>query len=939
MSDNYAIVARLARVETEVGLAYDEIRQIVDDLYSDVNTKLFVAESEVGGAVDEMIGSTFNILDKSTRDLTNQIDKMFTETLRQITEREGEIASTGVRFPYTIEERLNDLADDSGDAILNRTNASTTDPLFDYSECITPTGPIDNPCLGADGRVFDPVTGLCCNVTIPGIFDPAPVPPVPPVIGLPFDPTCVDRIDCHGVPPGLPPPPIPPRPPAPRPPRPVPGPAPAPPGRPPLVEPPFDPPYPPPPPTPVPEPDPPRPPAPRPPGPPPPGADPAACPVPVMPPAPCPAPGAPTPVPAFYWGNTEVCKTVEERIVHTEGVGAGGDPAPPGVTIADAPMWWQAISYPVRSTYVAWEWISNGFSSEAAEEGKRWIGSTMASLGTAMYALNEALGGVDLTMLKHPRSAAYFGGHIAAARLAEEKTRLPVEYLAQSKVYQFQYANPQYLPDQSANDASLLMGLIDEGTWECRTKALGNIPETAWQYLRAKKVKPGVGEVLSLWMRGKIDKPESDKRLRNLGVLDFNDRESFRTLTEFIPPYSDLIRMMVRDSADDTVAAKYDYDRGFTNKFTGPMEEWAKAQGIPADVFKYLWRAHWSIPSNTALYEMYHRLRPDRPEVKKWEAEAAQFAGVPGWAAANPAPTSIKLEDVRQALEINDVAPAWVQPLLDISYRPITNTDAARAFEIGVYNEDELKNAFLDNGYNKANAETLVKFYKQLKARRIGNVTGVWSIRKTVNYYKKGGIDRNQATQRLIPLVPDMETINRVLDGAETEMQAEAIQANIAAVRKAYLYGEIDKDLTETRLDQLGVGIVQIAQLIFRWDGDKRGKLKEPTVRMLAGWYMRGIISPTNLYERLRRLGYTDADANRILNASSYDLAEKNEKSAKALQKEIEAAIRTKKAAQAANDKQLKDALDNAQKQIVRIQEEYNRRAANAGLPEPYPGL
>lgn len=243
-------------------------------------------------------------------------------------------------------------------------------------------------------------------------------------------------------------------------------------------------------------------------------------------------------------------------------------------------------------------------------------------------------------------------------------------------VRQFEDFNcPQGIPSQSELDNALMMGTMDVHEWECYTKANDNPLTTARKVLKSKKVKPGVAETLSLWLRRAISADEMVKRMRALGVVDDTDLRSFIKLTEFIPPYTDLVRMMVRDVEDDKIVSSEQLDRYFHEKFKGTLKEWAEAQGISEDAMLYIWRAHWDYPSFTQGLEMYHRLRPG---VVDKDIEVTK-------------------DDLRRLLTINDMSPWWVDRMIAISFHPITRIDIVRGYRAGSYGKQLGTGGFVED--------------------------------------------------------------------------------------------------------------------------------------------------------------------------------------------------------------------------------------------------
>lgn len=924
-------------LEGQVDAAQQEVTNHVETVLSNFANTVSNLTGSIMGTVDHLYGSADLAVGNALAVAYKNLDKVIANARTSVGNIEAELYTSGILYPMLPEQRDAILRDDTGTwpslvipALGSITGAFREGTAIDWSDKLE--GPIYPISIGALSHNCDGQTCKLVEVKRPNgtafaewVDFNTGTPCVGPAMWGPYNPA----EPCEGVSPPLTPPPPPDEPPPPPPPPPpITSACPPPtivvncgtckddvPESPPLAPPPpLEPPPPP----------------------------------PLSPPLTPPPPPPPPPIVldtskpgGIDWGSPTVCSVVGGAIGGADKLSVWDKGSV--ITIEDRSLAgdvWAGITYPFRSVYMAGNAIGSLFDDSTSadldavnDELSRKL--SLDSIGAAL--LDQLIPNLKNDGLQWSGATFKYGLNIALAAKAEDLTHFPATYLTQSQTYLYQFANPQYIPSQSELNNAYLTNTIDINQWTCLTRANGNIPQTSKWSVTSSQTRPNINELVQLYYRGHLTQEQLVARQREMGVLDSAHTVEYVNLAEQIPPGSDLIRMMVRDSADDAVAAKYDYDKDFGDKFTGPVKDWAQAQGMNEKQFKYLWRAHWQIPSNTQLYSMFHRLRADRPAIKEWEKLKDGLAAIGKLGEIPPKPPVVELPDVKQALEINDNAPSWIDPLLSISYNPITRTDAARAHSIGVFDDDQLYHALRDNGYDHTNAGILVKFYKQLRDRSFSNLTGTGTIRKVVKAYKDGAINRVAATQRLTPLVPDPATVAKVLAAADDELADDAQRAIVAAVRRSYVLGEIDTKDAQTRLQQLGLGGAQIGQTVGRWDGEKAGRLKEPTVRMISNWFKRGILTYKDSYDRLIRLAYTPADSERILNVAAMEEAEKDAKAAQALARELERRIKDAKAAQAATLKQLQQALEKIQKDELRVKKELNNRAKNAGEELPYP--
>ena len=643
---------------------------------------------------------------------------------------------------------------------------------------------------------------------------------------------------------------------------------------------------------------PPRPPAPPPTVPPPPPPLPLPPPPPAEPPPPPPGPGETPSPPAppeprkpggpdpdtktVNWGTFGSCTTAQQ-LIDTGGYFTG--------TVLDGPAGDNAVPFSFSDILQpttgllkmgAWGW-NNLFGADTGTE----LPTSLREFGTEFtlgkHAVNTLTEGSGLQHLPNPGAATSLGALLATVGFAEEYSKFPLTYIFQSAQYLFQFANPQYIPSQSEVDALHVFNRWDADLWTCYTKANGNLPSLYADVCWTKFQRPNHSEVVQLWQRGVIPDTETFlKRMRNAGVLEPETAREYAELARQVPGVSDLIRFMVRDAADPAVVQQYGYDQDFEKKVSPQIEQWAKAQGVDKDLLKYSWYSHWEIPSNTQLYEMLHRLRPDRPEVRAWVGGGGGGAVPIDQNPPKGQPLVVTADTVRRALEVNDNAPRWVDSLMAISYSPLTRTDAARAHQIGEFGDGDLYHSLRDNGYNDENANRLVKFYGTVKNRTLANSSGVWTVRQIVKAFAEGSVSRQRADELLSFTTPDEPTRKYILDGAEAQYQASTLDTNIKVAKRRFLLGEYDAQMAGRDLDLLGVPADRSRALLERWIADRDLRLKEPTVRMLCSWYNHKIITIEDYLDRLLRLGYTRADAERIAGVCDSDQRSKERKEAAA---------------------------------------------------------
>lgn len=586
------------------------------------------------------------------------------------------------------------------------------------------------------------------------------------------------------------------------------------------------------------------------------------------------------------WSQLDACRTLDAFIGTIAPPGPGGT----SPTTAARGTLWQGVSTIANPLFALMQQ-----SFRLVTEGLTHVSASVLAAPTVMYRAATTVAEDVIKELVGPGGgnvgpAVFFGGKLAAAAFAQSHTHFPLMYLLQSSVYSYQASNPQYIPSQAQADSLFVQGRITDEVWECWTRAHGNIPRHAANWRNSLVGKPTMDELIRLRLRDDIDEPTFYSHATSIGWSSPSWAELAWKLSIQLPTQSDIIRMMVRDAADDAVAIKYNYDKDFGSKYTGKLEYWMKSQGVPQEVARYMWRAHWVIPSNTQLYEMYHRLRWDRDEVIRWDSEA--LVNGPGAAEAlyGPRPEVVSLADVQEALEVNDQAPYWVPKQIAIAYHPITRTDAVRAFQIGSFSDHQLNEVMKDNGYSQNDADLLTSFYKQDAGIKNANQAGVLTVRKIVRFYKDGALTRQEMIDTLQPLMNDLQRRHDLVDRTDLELRAELKQTKLKWMKRKFVHGEPMPTGWLNEIAAVTNDTVQATRLLAEWNADYALRSREVTAMQLCKWLKHRVISIDDYITRLTNLGYTFTDAVKIAKVCDDELqtalakaAEKRAKEAAAL--------------------------------------------------------
>lgn len=435
----------------------------------------------------------------------------------------------------------------------------------------------------------------------------------------------------------------------------------------------------------------------------------------------------------------------------------------------------------------------------------------------------------------------------------------PVLEFMKSTVYNINYNNPQSIPSEAECVNLYLAGEIDEQTMRCLVRANGSYDTWYAKIANSGRTKLSNDQLIQLRRRNIIDDQTTNKLMRGNGVIDDQEQLWMYKATEAMPSVSDIVRFMVRDADDNEVAKRYGTDDALSTKYGAQLQSWAKGQGITDDVMKYYWRSHWEIPSNTALFEMLHRLRPNRTG-----------QGLSGG-------ITVSQQDIKDALVVNDVLPFWAERLMEISYKPLTRTDAQRAYFIDALSENELKDSYLDLGYNEDNADRLVRFTNQLKSKRKQTTGGTEKATSVIKYYKSWLIGDTEAKQRLKNGGLSEKAASEALQIASVQRKNDSQIKCIAGVKSQYKRYIIDDIEARRDLTDLGMALENVGPLVNNWRCERASKPKELSASQVCEAYQNNLINDVEYRRRLGAIGYQEDEAGILLEICRTKKGNKND--------------------------------------------------------------
>ena len=283
----------------------------------------------------------------------------------------------------------------------------------------------------------------------------------------------------------------------------------------------------------------------------------------------------------------------------------------------------------------------------------------------------------------------------------------------------------------------------------------------------------------------------------------------------------------------------------------------------------------------------------------------------------------IEMPDLVDLIKALDYAPVWRQPLINIAYSPITRVDLRRLYKLKIITEAQVKQGYMDLGYNDERAGWLTEFTKQYAnpddASQLDDMADLAaSTFRTA--YRRGVITRDDALDRIVDAgytedvadfylsIDDAQmALNPTTDAgvpirdltvpvirdayseklwtrerAQTELEAlgylpweadlllqledlaqqrELTGLQETVIKELYLANSIDRAEASHQLDALGVLPERRDLLLQRWDLSRDTKDRRLTLAQLQTGFRDGLMSDTELLDELVAMGYNDKDA------------------------------------------------------------------------------
>lgn len=446
------------------------------------------------------------------------------------------------------------------------------------------------------------------------------------------------------------------------------------------------------------------------------------------------------------------------------------------------------------------------------------------------------------------------------------------------------------IPSTADATAMRLVGVLDKDQWQFATRLNGDCVPWFEKVYDSGLAYPSIAQAYSLYRGGIIDRERWKTILERNRIPKDADTYEWTKLTEQLPGMADLVRMMVRDTADEQAVEQQQLDKDFTNKWSGSLKEWGDRQGISEDIAKNYWRAHWEFPSNVQLFNMLHRLRPG--SANEW------YNGV------NVQTTA---EDVRKVVELNDLAPPWVDAMMATSYLPPNMSLVRMGYVTSVFSREDLVERFQDLGYSLADSKVLSDAFAVNYASARAKFLGKYDADKAKNDYLNNGISEDEYRQALTDIGLTQDIVESSVNTAKIQKIAARRKDLMKNAKAAYFRGRISEDEYRQGLISQGFDPFTVDEIIRHDSAVREWKYKEISIAKMCKLVSQGYMTIETYLQRAKNLGYKESDAALMAQSCTADIMEKRQKQQEAQQRAaMQAAEKAERRAEQARKKEEK---------------------------------
>jgi len=331
---------------------------------------------------------------------------------------------------------------------------------------------------------------------------------------------------------------------------------------------------------------------------------------------------------------------------------------------------------------------------------------------------------------------------------------------------------------------------------------------------------PDLNMLYQLLNRGQINETEFLNRL-NMSGYDDKDAHDIMGLRHLIPSVGDLTMLAGRDQFEPATIEKFELQKDVPTE----LVEWGEKIGMSEEWVKKYWGAHWIVPSIGQAFQMIWRGVMDEDELDIF-------------------------------YDLADISPYFRDKLRAITYLPYTRVDVRRMHQIGILNDEQLKQAYMDLGYDSEHAEGMMEFTIRYNKKVDRDLTRT-QIEKLYRYGFTDPLEFRGMLQTLDYSEDEAWYIQDLLDYETTERKHQAFIRRIEWQFKHWLIDDIE---VGSQLAVLKIRTEKIDEYLAEWLNERVVEETLPTKTDVIGWYRQKLIPEDQFTVYMKKLGFNPDD-------------------------------------------------------------------------------
>lgn len=366
-------------------------------------------------------------------------------------------------------------------------------------------------------------------------------------------------------------------------------------------------------------------------------------------------------------------------------------------------------------------------------------------------------------------------------------------------------------------------------------KQLGYSEEILGHLAYAARQYPDINSLMQFVWRGLLDTDKFRTILLNMGFQQ-DLGTGYLALLHTVPSPQDLTRIADKRVWSQNTAPKYGQYSEMPQEYVSQMAKW----GYDEQYIKWIWAAHWQLPSPNEVFEMAHRglLQPGDRET---------YLGLTDW------------------------LPYFRDKLFDITYNLLTRVDVRRLYKAGILSDSELHQEHLKMGYTEQDATRLDGYVRSTKLPE--DNTDLTALENKItsaveSAYATGRIDRTTAHSMLTQLgnTEMFATISLELLDFElsindvTPIKKNLQQNTIDLIRTSYKKHSIPKSDAYNWFINFGYTVDEANQELNLLDLDNIIRLKTLALNTEMTLVENYTIDQVEFYNRLSPMGFTSGE-------------------------------------------------------------------------------